>query len=551
MNLPLHQILPGEPVPLYAQNVDDSCSILASCRSLESSTSNAPSTLRIHSLYPLSKLRISERCPPNVKSVHPYGTSNLLFLILAGDNKRSKGKGREGDERRKDDTASYKVVLWDDKAEETMLELTFRDPVLNIVLRRDKLVVILERRVILFHLDLHNKDRGEAIVREGEYETVSNPLGLASIATTTGSTLLAFPGRQVGHVQLIRLPRLEASSQASRPAPRVNSRAISNSPPPYPIIHIFQAHSSPLRTLTLSRTGSLLCTSSNKGTLLRVFPTTGSNKSLIRELRRGTDQADIWSVAFLNPDKGEMIACASDKRTVHVWHVGDLTLPYSAAGASASRNTSTSLSGAKEKEPATKAFNLLKPYLPAYFSSQWSDLTWRIPHNASVTFQASHVAALAEQDDVATCFFVDSSKVPLKDDRKDQSRQKKMQENEAAKEDLFYLLVITKSGAWYKLAIPQSPASEPSAKTSISSTSTSRNRKVSIQDDRENIRPPSTVRKASINTSRNEKEAEEDAKKCRLVEYKRIGYGSDGDEEDEEDYDVHISESNSDSEEED
>lgn len=180
MNLPLHQILPGEPVPLYAQNVDDSCSILASCRipsasvsQSSSSSNNTPSTLRIHSLYPLSKLRISERCPHNVKSVHPYGTSNMLFLVLSQSRK---GKAREGIPNT-DDTASYKIVLWDDKKEEVMLELTFRDPVLNVVLRRDKLVVILERRVVLFHLDLNNEDRAEAILREGEYETVSNPLG--------------------------------------------------------------------------------------------------------------------------------------------------------------------------------------------------------------------------------------------------------------------------------------------------------------------------------------------------------------------------------------
>lgn len=540
MNLPLHQILPGEPVPLYAQATDDSRSILASCRI---GSNAARSTLRIHSLYPLAKLRVSERCPPNVKAVHPYGTSNLLFLVLGKDI--SKGKARESSTTQ-DSSSCYRIALWDDKQEEIQLELTFRDPVRNLVLRRDKLAAVLERRVVLFHLDLSSNDRAEAVVREGEYETVSNPLGallsrmpcspeltarhhhpgLASIATSNGSTLLAFPGRQVGHVQLIRLPRLRPPDEPLSPPAKLDARANSSTPPPYPIIHIFLAHSSPLRTLTLSSTGSLLCTSSNKGTLLRVFSTNG-NKNLIRELRRGTDQADIWSIAFLHPDKGEMIACASDKRTVHVWKVGDLTLPPSVGSASASSSRTTNASGGKGKEKDTsKAFNLLKPYLPAYFSSQWSDLTWRIPHNASVTFQPSHVAALAEQDDVATCFFVRSPPASSSRERTAGAKPRKKKTSPGKGfEEPFYLLVITRSGAWYKLSV-----SKPSAASSAESAKTSSTRKVSIQDDRENINP-------SSRSSTTRTKEEDDGKKCRMIEYRRIGYGTDGEEDEEEDND--------------
>lgn len=184
MNLPLHQILPGEPVPLYTQHVDDSGTILASCRIREdgttSTTRNAASQFRIHSLFPLSKLRLSEKCPSTVRSVHPYGSSNLLFLILGHDNDR-KGKSSTNASI----NASYKIALWDDKKEETLLQLSFRDPVISLVSRRDKLVVMLERRVVLFHLDFDNEDRAEAVLREGEYETVSNPLGKLVVTPTT------------------------------------------------------------------------------------------------------------------------------------------------------------------------------------------------------------------------------------------------------------------------------------------------------------------------------------------------------------------------------
>lgn len=190
MNLPLHQILPSEPVPLYNQHFDDGTSIMASCRMPANNDSNSGSSerssapyeekkhtqVRIHSIYPLSSLKVCEKCPPNVVSVHPYGKTNLLFLILGQEDK--KGKRREGSaDTFSSSSASNKIALWDDKKEETVLELVFGDPVVNLVLRRDKLVVVLERRIVLFNLDLDNKDRAEAVVREGQYVTYSNPLG--------------------------------------------------------------------------------------------------------------------------------------------------------------------------------------------------------------------------------------------------------------------------------------------------------------------------------------------------------------------------------------
>lgn len=252
-----------------------------------------------------------------------------------------------------------------------------------------------------------------------------------------------------------------------------------------------------------------------------------------------------------------MIACASDKRTVHVWKVGNLTLPYSSSSSSnttsqaASSSSSGGASGKGKDKDASRAFNLLKPYLPAYFSSQWSDLSWRIPHNASVTFQASHVAALAEQDDVATCFFVDASTSTLTPEEGSTKSKTKKEKGDTAKEDPFYLLVITRSGAWYKLSVPQISASDAMTSgkaTSSFSSSKARSHRVSIQDDRENIRPASRTGSSAFTAARapgnKDTQTDEDGKKCKLVEYKRIGYGSDGDDdEDDEECEVQISDS--------
>jgi WD40 repeat protein len=78
---------------------------------------------------------------------------------------------------------------------------------------------------------------------------------------------------------------------------------------------IIAAHTTSIATLTLSATGNMLATSSEKGTLVRVWD--AYSGSLIKELRRGTDQAEIYGVAF-RPDEQELCVW-SDKGTVHIF----------------------------------------------------------------------------------------------------------------------------------------------------------------------------------------------------------------------------------------
>jgi len=80
---------------------------------------------------------------------------------------------------------------------------------------------------------------------------------------------------------------------------------------------LIPAHETSLSCFALNFDGTLLATSSEKGTLIRIFDTsTGRN---LQELRRGADKAEIYSLAFNY--NSYWLACSSDKGTVHIFSI--------------------------------------------------------------------------------------------------------------------------------------------------------------------------------------------------------------------------------------
>lgn len=78
-----------------------------------------------------------------------------------------------------------------------------------------------------------------------------------------------------------------------------------------------QCHKSPLRTITLSKDGSLIATASVKGTIIRVFASDSGRK--VYEFRRGTYSAHISCLRF-NSDNS-ILACSSNTGTIHLFRL--------------------------------------------------------------------------------------------------------------------------------------------------------------------------------------------------------------------------------------
>ncbi|BGP29006.1 Phosphatidylinositol 3,5-bisphosphate-binding protein [Rhodotorula toruloides] len=332
LHLPAHTLSDEEPSPVTAVHLNSDGSVFAT------------STTRgwvVYRTNPLEAVTRRDLPDSSLKIVLPLERTNLLFLVGGPPSPLY---------------PPNKVVFWDDKAKQAVAELEFREEVLGLAARRDRLVVALKRRVLVFVLG----GGVTGIWREGVYETTENPKGLVALATKPGSTLLAFPGRQPGQIQVVRLPPLDPLMPPLPPPPSHDPTSAT-----YPSVSIILAHTTSLSALSTTPDGSLIASASNKGTLVRVWD--AQTSYLVKELRRGTDWAQIFGISFRAD--GGAVAVSSDKGTMHVWD-----LKRTREESQAERGTDSGSS-----TPRQKQLSLLKPYLPKYFSSEWSHSQFRLP----------------------------------------------------------------------------------------------------------------------------------------------------------------------------
>ncbi|KAJ1979644.1 Phosphatidylinositol 3,5-bisphosphate-binding protein [Dimargaris xerosporica] len=262
-----------------------------------------------------------------------------------------------------------KVILWDDSKHEVKARLEFKSEVRNVKMRRDRIVVALINKVSVYSLSvvpqlLHS------------FETADNELGVIALSSDNTNSILAIPGRQPGHVQIVDLNAYFA------PPPRPDGgNALGATAPMSTNVSIITAHASRLSCLAINAEGTKLATASEKGTLVRIFHVASGR--LLNELRRGVDRAEIYSIAFSHDST--RLCVASDKGTVHIFNLeigaSDLhangpqygqvaaTSPSSPGSAGAVR----AVSGNRQS-----SLSFMRDLLPRYFSSEWSFAQFRV-----------------------------------------------------------------------------------------------------------------------------------------------------------------------------
>ncbi|KDD73048.1 hypothetical protein H632_c2592p0, partial [Helicosporidium sp. ATCC 50920] len=150
-----------------------------------------------------------------------------------------------------------RVMIWDDHQGRAIGELSLRSAVRTIRLRRDRIAVALEHKVLLY--DFKDLRLVQSL------ETAPNALGLLALSSAPESCVLACPGLQTGQLRL----ELHHASCTK----------------------FVQAHSGPLAALALSPDAAWVASASARGTVVRVHSV--ADGRLLRELRRGSDPAAI------------------------------------------------------------------------------------------------------------------------------------------------------------------------------------------------------------------------------------------------------------------
>ncbi|KAJ7507683.1 SVP1-like protein 2 [Mycena galericulata] len=453
MNLGRTSISSTSPVNILDARFDSDCQIF---------TASTPAGFAVYRTHPLTLIRKRELTGGTLAAVVPLHTSSLLFLLGGGSSPLY---------------PPNKVILWDDALGAEIAELEFRERVRGLACRRGWLAVALRRRVVLFEI-------GEQVTRYGEWETWDNPRGDQPASTLRGliadcpdvsgtyATLLAIPGRQVGHVQLVHLPPCVPPTPIGPP-----SSSPPRKPPPPPTKHpvaIIAAHTTALTTLSVPPSGRLLATTSSRGTLVRTWDAVTGK--LVREFRRGTDKAEIFGVAF-RPDERELCVW-SDKGTVHVFNLV--------------------VSGASNRQ---STFSPLTPYLPLpkYFESEWSYAQYRIPvQSAHITLSAtSSMRAPPPEVDEERCV-VGWIEAPDVGDGPVEHQ----------------LVALTYAGGWYRLSLPNASSSKTVGPASTSPPKSSRQRTSSGS---------SVLSRFDKGKEKEKKDGEKQSRKCVLEEFRRFG----------------------------
>jgi WD40 repeat protein len=233
-----------------------------------------------------------------------------------------------------------KVMIWDDHQSRCIEEIPFRSEIRAVRLRNDRIVVVLEQKIYVYNFDdfklLH------------QIETIKNSKGLCALSSTSSPFVLACPGLHQGEV-------------------RVEHYSLKKS-------KFISAHDSNLACFALTLDGRLLATSSNKGTLIRVFNTLDGTR--LQELRRGADRAEIYSLAF--SQDAHWLALSSDKGTVHVF---SLRAGSNTEDSHTDAQALQAIAGGSSPKAASKgsSSSFVKGVLPKYFSSEWSFAQYRLP----------------------------------------------------------------------------------------------------------------------------------------------------------------------------
>lgn len=276
-------------------------------------------------------------------------TTNILALVGGG---------------KKPKFALNKIIIWDDKLGKVIGELRFNTKVLNMKIKMDRIIGVIEKKIYIFNLNtLETMDM---------FDTFENTNGTIAFSSGDLISVLAFPYEKQGIVKVVNFN--------------------SNSKPP-----LITAHESKIACLAVNQNGTLLATASDRGTLIRVFNV--MDGKLITELRRGAKNSGINCIAFDSQNK--YVGCSSGMGTIHIFSI-----------VSAMRDLNENYYDSFEEEPKNpknflNKFNFISKLNNSYLNSELSFAKFRIPEHKNIFtfFQKNQINYICVLTSDGKCYY--------------------------------------------------------------------------------------------------------------------------------------------------
>ena len=228
----------------------------------------------VYGTYPI-KNQYKRNMDGGIKQAEMLYRTNLLALIGGGDIPKFNSK---------------KVVLWDDYQNKMVSEIKFFSSLKNVKLKKDKIFAICDKNIYVF--DLKTLENLEII------DTKENPKGLFGINNDENKTIIAY---------------LEKNDKDNKEDINKYYITVKNYNKESSIKILAQEDT--ISYISLNYDGSLIATSNEKGTLIRIHSCINGN--LLAQFYRGKEKAEINYICF---DKlSNFLAVTSDRGTIHIW----------------------------------------------------------------------------------------------------------------------------------------------------------------------------------------------------------------------------------------
>ena len=254
------------------------------------------------------------------------------------------------------DLLNNKLIIWDDHQNKRISELKLDSEILNVKIKLDKIIVSTNNNY-LYLIEITTLEINSV------FQMYENCNGLFAVSMDDKILVVAFPYKYTGYVKIKKFNSKEN-------IPSIN------------------AHDSNISFLSLSNDGNLLATSSERGTLIRIFST--FNGEMIQELRRGAKTAQIYYITFDMNNK--FLACSSSSGTVHIFSIYNSIKYLKEKGIIDDKSNNLDKKESVdltinpdkiEEKKKKKSFigsiiNVLKIGI-SYFESEWSFAQFRLP----------------------------------------------------------------------------------------------------------------------------------------------------------------------------